>query len=235
MSTFVIPPAPRTTLPVAGETGRFPVRRVFCVGRNYAEHAREMGVDPTSHPPIFFNKPADAVVPEGGDVPYPPATTELHHEVELVVALKSGGLAIPAARAVSCIFGYAAGIDLTRRDLQAKAKAAGEPWDMAKGFDLGAPVGVLAPAESLDGPPTSGVIRLTVNGRVRQQGDLSQMIWSVPDIIHHLSRFVELRAGDLIFTGTPSGVAACGPGDHLEATVAGLAPLSVRLVATRGA
>jgi len=233
MSTFVIPPAPRATLPVAGETGRFPVRRIFCVGRNYAEHAREMGTDPATHPPVFFSKPADAVLPEGGDLPYPPATADLHHEVELVAALKSGGLGIPVARALDHVFGYAVGIDLTRRDLQAKAKKAGEPWDMAKGFDLGAPVGVLAPVESLSRHPTEGRIRLTVNGRIRQDGDLSQMIWSLAEIIHHLSTFVELRPGDLIFTGTPSGVAACGPGDTLEADIAGLASLTVRLVAPR--
>jgi fumarylpyruvate hydrolase len=233
MSTFVIPPAPRVTLPVAGEIGRFPVRRVFCVGRNYAEHAREMGVDPATHPPVFFSKPADAVLPEGGDLPYPPATTDLHHEVELVAALKSGGLGIPVARALDHVFGYAVGIDLTRRDLQARAKQAGEPWDMAKGFDLGAPVGVVAPVNSLSRHPAEGRIRLSVNGRLRQDGDLSQMIWSLAAIIHHLSAFVELRAGDLIFTGTPSGVGACGPGDTLEAEIAGLASLSVRLVATR--
>ncbi|KAA5606160.1 fumarylacetoacetate hydrolase family protein [Roseospira marina] len=233
MSTFVIPPSPLVSLPVAGEVGRFPVRRVFCVGRNYAEHAREMGVDPARHPPVFFSKPADAVLPEGGDLPYPPATSDLHHEVELVVALKRGGLGISVAQADSCVFGYGVGIDLTRRDLQAKAKKAGEPWDMAKGFDLGAPVGVLSPADSLSEPPTRGPIRLSVNGAVRQDGDLSQMIWSVGEIIHHLSTFVELRPGDLIFTGTPSGVGACGPGDTLDAMVGGLASLSVRLLNPR--
>jgi len=230
MSTFVIPPSPRTTLPVAGEVGRFPVRRVFCVGRNYAEHAREMGTDPASHPPVFFTKPADAVLPDGGDLPYPPATSDLHHEVELVVALKRGGVGIPITRALDTVFGYAVGIDLTRRDLQARAKKAGEPWDMAKGFDLSAPVGALSPVESLSGHPASGPIRLTVNGQVRQQGDLSQMIWSLAEIIHHLSVFVELRPGDLIFTGTPAGVGPCAVGDHLNATVEGLAPLSVRIV-----
>jgi fumarylpyruvate hydrolase len=233
MSEFVVPPHPRTSLPVAGETGRFPVRRVFCVGRNYAEHTREMGEDPTRSPPIFFTKPADAVLPEGGEVPYPPATADLHHEVELVVALKGGGRGISTTRALDAVYGYAVGIDLTRRDLQAKAKKAGEPWDAAKGFDLGAPVGVLSPLESLDGHPTRGPIRLSVNGRVRQNGDLSQMIWSVPEIIHHLSALWELQAGDLIFTDTPSGVGPCGPGDRLEALVGGLAPLEVNLVAPR--
>jgi fumarylpyruvate hydrolase len=233
MSTFVIPPHPTTSLPVAGETGRFPVRRVFCVGRNYADHTREMGGDPRTQAPVFFTKPADTVLPEGGVVPYPPATAELHHEVELVAALKGGGRGIPVARALDAVFGYAVGIDLTRRDLQAKAKAAGEPWDAAKGFDLGAPVGVISPRESLDGHPTRGLIQLSVNGRMRQQGDLSQMIWPLAEIIHHLSALWELRPGDLIFTGTPAGVAACGPGDHLEAVIAGLASLEVTLVDRR--
>lgn len=230
MSDFVIPPQPVPTLPVAGQTGRFPVRRVFCVGRNYADHTREMGADPARDLPVFFTKPADAVLPEGGTVPYPPATADLHHEVELVIALKSGGMGIPVAQATAAIYGYAVGIDLTRRDLQAKAKAAGDPWDAAKGLDLGAPVGVLSPMESLDGPMRSGEIRLSVNGTVRQAGDLAQMIWSPAEIIHHLSGLWRLSPGDLIFTGTPAGVGACGPGDRLEAMIAGLAPLQVHLV-----
>lgn len=230
MIDFVIPPAPTPSLPVAGQTGRFPVRRVFCVGRNYAAHAREMGADPAKQAPVFFTKPADSVVPEGGSIAYPPATADLHHEVELVAALKSGGRGIPVSEALRHVYGYAAGIDLTRRDLQARAKAAGEPWDAAKGFDLGAPVGVLSPVDSLDRHPDSGPIQLRVNGMLRQDGDLSEMIWSLPAIIHHLSALWELRAGDLIFTGTPAGVGPCRPGDRLEALVNGLAPLTVTLV-----
>ena len=230
MSDFVFPPHALPSLPVAGQIGRFPIRRVFCVGRNYADHTREMGADPARDLPVFFTKPADAVLPEGGAVPYPPATSDLHHEVELVVALKGGGRGIAVADAAAAIYGYAVGIDLTRRDLQAKAKAAGDPWDAAKGLDLGAPVGVLSPVESLNGPLTSGGIRLSVNGSVRQDGDLADMIWSPAEIIHYLSGLWTLCPGDLIFTGTPAGVGACRVGDHLEAVVAGLASLDVHLV-----
>jgi fumarylpyruvate hydrolase len=230
MSTsFVFPPQPLPSLPIAGRTDRFPVRRVFCVGLNYADHTREMGGDPAKTRPMFFTKPADAVVPEGGTLPYPPATDDLHYEVELVVALKSGGMGIPEARALDHVYGYAVGIDLTRRDLQKEAKAAGAPWDAAKGLDLGAPVGVLSPMESLSGHPSAGPIRLSVNGQVRQDGDLSQMIWSPAAIIHHLSGLWTLQPGDLIFTGTPSGVGPCKAGDRLSALVAGLAPLDVHL------
>lgn len=203
------------------------VRRVFCVGQNYAAHAREMGADPSRAPPFFFTKPADAVVP-GPEVPYPSRTDNLHHEVELVVALGAGGRDIPVAAALDHVFGYAVGLDLTRRDLQAEAKAAGRPWDMAKGFDASGPLGLITPAAAI-GHPQSGAIVLDVNGQTRQSGDLSDMIWSVAEVIAALSAFVALEAGDLIFTGTPEGVGAIAPGDVLAARIDGLSPLTVRI------
>lgn len=203
----------------------FAVRRVFCVGQNYAAHAREMGADPSRAPPFFFTKPVDAIVP-GGAVPYPSATTNLHHEVELVVALGAGGRDVSVAAAPGLVFGYAVGLDLTRRDLQAAAKAAGRPWDMAKGFDASGPLGLIAPAARI-GPLETGAISLTVNGAARQSGDLSDMIWSVAEIIAALSGLVALEAGDLIFTGTPEGVGPVVPGDRLAARIAGLPDLDV--------
>jgi len=223
MSEFVFPPAPVPSVAVAGG-GRFPVHRIYCVGLNYADHVREMGSDAAKSPPIFFTKPADAVVANGAAVPYPPATGNFHYEIELVVAIGSGGRDIDAARALAHVFGYAAGNDLTRRDLQASAKARGEPWDTAKGFDGSAPVAAIRPASQ--GHPNRGRIWLNVNGKLRQEADLSQMIWDVPHVIAALSRLYELRPGDLIFTGTPSGVGALRPGDRLEGGVEGLEVLS---------
>jgi fumarylpyruvate hydrolase len=211
------------TIAIARSNQRFPVRRIYCVGLNYAEHAREMGNDPKRHPPFFFGKPADAVVGSGAHLPYPPRTADLHHEVELVVALRLGGSNIPAADAASLIFGYAVGIDLTRRDLQAEAKKAGRPWDMGKGFDHSAPIGALATGV----PPASGVISLTVDGKVRQCGDLQDMIWSVAEIIAALSTYIEVAAGDLIFTGTPSGVGPIQRGETVRGIIAGVEPVEV--------
>jgi fumarylpyruvate hydrolase len=211
------------TIAIARSSQRFPVRRIYCVGLNYADHAREMGKDPKRHPPFFFGKPADAVVGSGTHLPYPPQTADLHHEVELVVALRQGGSNIPAADAASLIFGYAVGIDLTRRDLQAEAKKAGRPWDMGKGFDHSAPIGALATGV----PPASGAISLTVNGKVRQRGDLQDMIWSVAEIIAALSTYIEVAAGDLIFTGTPSGVGPIQRGETVRGIIAGVEPVEV--------
>jgi fumarylpyruvate hydrolase len=211
------------TISIAGSTLRFPVRRIYCVGLNYADHAREMGNDPKRHPPFFFSKPADAVVASGTRLPYPPKTADLHHEVELVVALRRGGSNIPAADAPSLIFGYAVGIDLTRRDLQAEAKKAGRPWEMGKGFDHSAPIGSL----SAGIPPAAGRISLTVDGKVRQAGDLKDMIWSVADIIASLSTFIEVAPGDLIFTGTPSGVGPIQRGETVRGFIAGAEPVEV--------
>lgn len=226
---FVIPTPPRPALSVVGAEALFPVRRIHCVGRNYADHAREMGGDPSREPPFFFGKPSDTVVPGGGRIAYPPLTANLHHEVELVVALGGGGRDIPAERALDCIFGYAVGIDLTRRDLQARFKDKGQPWEMAKGFDQSAPVSALAPAARI-GHPGSGAIWLAVNGVERQRGDLSQLTWSVAEVIAHLSTFVALAPGDLIFTGTPAGVGAIVPGDLVRCGIDGVGELEIRLV-----
>lgn len=231
---FAFPPHPVTTLPIAGSDLRFPIRRVFCVGRNYAEHAREMGAaDQASglEPPFFFMKPADAVV-SGADeisVAYPPLTGNLHHEVELIVALGAGGVNVAPEAAPGLIFGYAVGLDLTRRDLQGKAKEKGHPWDMGKGFDQSAVAGAVRPAAPA-GHPDHGRIWLSVNGEVRQDGDLSAMMWNVPAIIANLSTFVRLEAGDLIYTGTPAGVGPLVPGDVLEAGVDGVSKLRARIV-----
>ena len=226
--THAFPPPPRVALPVTGSDALFPVRRVYCVGRNYADHAIEMGAD-SREPPFFFSKPADALVAGGGDVPYPPLTGNLQHEVELVVALAAGGEGIPVAQALDCVFGYAVGLDLTRRDLQQRAKDKGHPWDMAKGFDHSAPIGAITPLTA-GGHPVLGAIQLRVNRQLRQDGDLGQMSWKVAEIIANLSTHVRLQAGDLIFTGTPAGVSTVARGDLLEATVAGVGELTVRLV-----
>ncbi|MCP5038777.1 MAG: fumarylacetoacetate hydrolase family protein [Rhodobacteraceae bacterium] len=211
MADFTFPPPPRPSLPIVGSDHLFPVRRIFCVGRNYREHAREMGHDPDRSPPFFFTKPADALVRDGVTIPYPPATGNLHHEAELVVALGPGAE----------VFGFAVGNDLTRRDLQAEAKKLGRPWDMAKGFDQSA---VCGPVHLMGktGPMSAGQIALTVNSEVRQKADLADMIWPLPDILAALSGMVKLAAGDLIYTGTPAGVGALNPGDVCEVSIEGL-------------
>jgi fumarylpyruvate hydrolase len=214
-----------TTVAVAGTDAVFPVARVFCVGRNYAEHSIEMGHDPDREPPFFFMKPADAVVPPG-TLPFPTQTRDLHHEIELVVALGEGGRDISADRALDHVFGYAVGLDMTRRDLQAEAKKAGRPWDMAKGFDQSAPTGSIRTVEDI-GHPTKGAVWLRINGEPRQEGDLDQQIWTVPETINLLSTLVSLRPGDLIMTGTPKGVGRVEPGDHLDGHIDGVGELSV--------
>ncbi len=225
MSSYVIAPPAQAEVPVAGG-GSFPVRRIYCVGRNYAEHAREMGHDPDRELPFFFTKPANAVVTGEADMPYPGMSNDLHHEMELVVALGSGGANISEADAMDHVWGYAAGLDMTRRDLQGEAKKAGRPWDMAKGFDHSAPIGNLIPAAGV----TPGRIELRVNGKVRQSSDVSKLIWSVPETLAYLSRLVRLEAGDLIFTGTPEGVAAVQRGDLLEGMIGGVGTVRVRIV-----
>ncbi|MEX1148366.1 MAG: fumarylacetoacetate hydrolase family protein, partial [Sphingomonadales bacterium] len=217
----VFEPAPVPVIDVVGGKQTFPVHRIYCVGQNYAAHSREMGGDPDRQPPFFFSKPADAAVPGGTDVPYPPRTTNLHHEIELVVALGKGGANVPVADAASLIFGYAVGNDLTRRDLQADAKAAGRPWDTAKGFDCSAPVSRITPITET-GELTARRIWIKVNDSLRQEGDLDDMIWSVPEIIAELSALFTLRPGDLIFTGTPAGVGPLRPGDRVEGGIDGL-------------
>jgi fumarylpyruvate hydrolase len=228
MSSYVITPPAQPSLAVAGSTERFPIRRVFCVGRNYGAHAREMGSDPNREPPFFFSKPADAVVPASGALPYPPATRDLHHEVELVVALGAGGARVEPGAAMALVWGYGVGLDLTRRDLQAAAKDAGRPWDMAKGFDASAPCSPLVPAATL-GHPVGARIWLEVNGALRQEGSLDEMIWPVADVISHLSRLVTLAPGDLIYTGTPAGVAALEPGDRVRGGVDGVAEFALSI------
>ena len=204
------------------------MRRIFCVGRNYAEHAREMGSDPDREPPFYFTKPADAVLVGGADLPYPPATKDLHHEMELVVAIGTGGRDIAESDALTHVWGYCAGLDMTRRDLQNAAKKTGRPWDMGKGFDHSAPMGELVPAQGID--PGRGRIELKVNGQTRQVSDLGQMIWSVPEVIANLSRLVELAPGDLIMTGTPEGVAAVAKGDVLEGSIEGVGTVRTVIV-----
>jgi len=230
MTDFAIPRPATPSVAVAGSDTRFPVHRIYCIGLNYADHVREFGRDPDQSPPVFFMKPADAVVGNGAPVAYPPSTSDFHYEIELVVAIGRSGREISAERALDHVFGYAAGNDLTRRDLQRAAKGRGEPWDTAKGFDHSAPVAAIRPASL--GHVSSGRIWLTVNGEKRQESDLSQMIWGVPEIIAALSRLYELVPGDLIFTGTPSGVGAVKPGDRLEGGIAGLEVLRNTIVET---
>lgn len=224
---FAPPLAP--TVEVGGSTARFPVHRIYCVGRNYAAHAREMGMDPEREPPFFFTKPADAVVPNGAPVPYPPRTANLHHEIELVVAIGEGGKDIPVANALAHVFGYAVGNDLTRRDLQAAARNEGRPWDVAKGFDHSAPLTAIRRVADV-GHPERGAIWLEVNGETRQRADLAEMIWGVPEIIAVLSTYFELRPGDLVFTGTPAGVGAVQRGDSLVGGIDGLDTLRTTIV-----
>ena len=227
MNAYVIPAPQQAALPVVGDSKSFPVRRIWCVGRNYLEHIREMGNDERA-PPFFFAKHADMLVPDGATIPYPPLTKDLHHEVELVVALKSGGRNIPVDKALDCVWGYAVGIDLTRRDLQIASRDIKRPWEVGKAFDASAPCGPLTPVSRI-GHPSKGKIVLKCNGKVRQDGDLAQMIWNVPETISKLSEMVALDAGDIIMTGTPSGVAACVAGDKLECEVEGLPKLTVTI------
>ena len=229
MSDALVLPAPAlVTVPVQGG-GLFPVRRIFCVGRNYADHVREMGNDPSREPPIFFTKPTDALVVHEADTPYPSQTKNYHYEMELVLAMQSGGTDIAQADALSHIYGYASGLDMTRRDLQNTYKNAGSPWDMAKAFDHSAPIGAIAPASKI-GHPKSAAITLTVNSTMRQNSNIDQLIWSVPEIIAYLSTFVALAAGDLIFTGTPSGVGAVVRGDVLDGAIAGVGSVKTKIV-----
>jgi fumarylpyruvate hydrolase len=224
---YVIAPPPQPALAVADSKQLFPVRRIWCVGRNYLEHIREMGQD-EREPPFFFAKPADAIAPDGTTVPYPPLTKDLHFEVELVVALKSGGNNIPLAQALDHIWGYGVGIDLTRRDLQIASRDIKRPWEVGKAFDASAPCGALRPASEI-GHPSKGRISLKANGKIRQDGDLSQMIWNVPEVIAKLSEQVGLAAGDIIMTGTPSGVGATVAGDKLECEIERVGTLAVTI------
>ena len=229
MSEYAVSPPPVVSAPIAGEAARFPVRRIFCVGRNYGAHVREMGGDAKDQPPIFFTKPADALVVDGAEVAYPAATRDLHHEIELVVALRAGGADIPAARALEAVYGYAAGVDLTRRDLQGLAKSGGQPWDAAKAFDHSAPLGPIRRMEG-QAPPADAAIRLSVDGEGRQRARLSDMIWSVAEVISEASKLWTLSAGDLIYTGTPEGVGAVARGQRVEGEVEGVGAVAFRVV-----
>ncbi len=225
---YVIAPPAVSAVPVDGTDSLFPVHRIYCVGRNYAEHAREMGHDPNREAPFFFSKPADAIVANGASIPYPMATRDLHHEIELVVAIGKGGANIAAARALDHVWGYAVGIDLTRRDLQGEAKKAGRPWDSGKGFDRAAPCTAIRPA-SVIGHPSTGRIWLAIDGTVKQDSDISKLIWSVPEIIEHLSGLWELQPGDLIYSGTPEGVGAIPRGARVTGGVDGVGEIAVRI------
>ncbi len=227
---FVFEPAPIATLSVVGTADRFPVHRIYCIGQNYALHAQEMGSSVDRERPMFFMKPADGVVVGNADVPYPSATNNLHHEVEMIVALASGGRDIPVEKALERVYGYGVGMDLTRRDLQLEAKQKGRPWDTAKGFDHSAPVSALRRVSEV-GHPSAAALTLTVNGECRQQDNINQMAWRVAEIINALSCLYELQAGDLIFTGTPAGVGPLQVGDQFVATLGDIATLSGRIVA----
>ncbi len=227
--TFAITPHAIPAIPVAGTDMRFPVHRIYCIGRNYADHAKEMGSEVDRAQPIFFNKPADAIVIGNGDVPYPSATRDLHHEVEMIVALATGGRDIAVKRALDHVYAYGVGLDLTRRDLQAAAKSKGNPWDIAKGFDCSAPVSDLHRSSEI-GHPSHLQLSLSVNGERRQQTDIGEMVFSVAEIIHELAKLYDLQSGDLIFTGTPAGVAALVKGDRFLAELGGVAVLEGQIV-----
>jgi fumarylpyruvate hydrolase len=223
---YVFAPSPVPTLPIKGSDKLFPVHRIYCVGRNYAEHAIEMGHDPNREAPFFFQKNPDTLVMNDGVFPYPDASKDVHHELEMVVALKSGGKDIPVEAALGHVFGYAVGLDMTRRDLQGEAKKAGRPWEVGKAFEAAAPCSELVAASEI-GHPAKGAVTLKVNGALKQQGDLNQMIWKVPEMIAYLSGLFELRAGDLIYSGTPAGVGPVNKGDKLLGAVEGVGELRI--------
>jgi fumarylpyruvate hydrolase len=226
---YLFEPAPVPALPVRGIDRLFPVHRIYCIGRNYAEHAKEMGHDPNREPPFFFQKNPDSLIPGGGDFPYPAKSADVHHEFEMVVALGRGGTDIPVDQALDCVYGYAVGFDMTRRDLQAEAKKLGRPWEVGKAFESAAPCSEIVPAAAI-GHPAKGAVWLKVNGELRQQGDLTQLIWGVPEMISYLSGLFALRPGDLIFSGTPAGVGPVKRGDLLRGGVDGIGEITVRVV-----
>jgi fumarylpyruvate hydrolase len=229
MTEYVIAPPPQASLAVKGETARFPVRRIFCVGRNYAAHAREMGRDPDREPPFFFMKPADAIVDEGTKIPYPPETKNYQYEMELIVAIGTGGVDIPVEKALDHVWGYGVGLDMTRRDLQMALRELGRPWDWGKGFDMSAPCAPLLRVAQT-GHPTKGRIWLAVDGVVKQDGDLEELIWPVPDVISILSRSMALQPGDIIMTGTPAGVGPVVAGNRITGAVEGVSEITIDIV-----
>jgi fumarylpyruvate hydrolase len=228
MTKTVIPVPEVVSAPIEGSEERFPVRRVYCIGRNYAAHAIEMGHDPDREPPFFFQKNPDNL-DFTGEFPYPEKTSDVHHEIELVVVLSKGGRSIPLDKALDCVWGYAVGLDMTRRDLQGEAKKMGRPWEIGKAFERSAPMGPIVPASRI-GHPDGGRITLKVNGEMRQEGDLNQLIWKIPEMISYLSDYFELKPGDVIMTGTPAGVGAVSRGDVMEGHVDGVGDLLVKVV-----
>ncbi len=228
MSQYIFPPAEQASVAVRGTSARYAVSRIFCVGRNYAAHALEMGGNPDREPPFYFSKPASALVPSGSTVPYPPSTKNYHFEMELVVAIGAPVFKVAAADAQAAVWAYAAGLDMTRRDLQAEAKSMGRPWDTAKGFEQSALITELVPVSEI-GPLNQGAITLAVNGVEKQRGDLSDQIWNVAEVISNLSHYYHLEPGDLIYTGTPEGVGAVKPGDVITGAIEGLATLSLTI------
>ena len=228
MSDYVFPPLPQAAVPVRGSAQRYAVGRIFCVGRNYAAHAREMGADPEREPPFYFNKTPAALAMSGATVPYALGTQNLHHEMELVIALGRPAFRVGADQALECVWGYACGLDMTRRDLQNEAKQMGRPWDFGKDFEHSAVIGPLVPASAI-GHPQAGSIRLSVNGALRQQGDLGELIWSVPEIVANLSQYYHLQPGDLIYTGTPEGVGPVQPGDELRGHIDGVGEIALTI------
>ena len=229
MTDYLFDPPGVVSVEIAGTDTRYPVRRIFCVGRNYAAHVREMGFDPDRDEPVYFTKSALSIVPTGAQIPYPPGTADFHHEVELVVAIGAAGREVSADEASSLIYGYACGLDMTRRDLQLASRAQKGPWDIGKDFDNAAVISAIHPADTI-GHPAAGRIRLAVNGQTRQDSDLDKLIWSVPEIIAHLSGYYSLEPGDLIYTGTPDGVGPVSPGDRISAGIDGVASLSLEIV-----
>ena len=228
MTDFVFPPIPQASVAVRGSRQRYAVGRIFCVGRNYAAHAREMGGNPDREPPFFFNKAPAHLLASGATVPYPPGTRDYHHEMELVVAIGQPAFRIAPEQGQACVWGYACGLDMTRRDLQGEAKKAGRPWSFGKDFEHAAVIGELVPA-SQTGALARGRIELAVNGQTRQQGDLADLIWSVPEVVANLSQYYHLQPGDLIYTGTPEGVGAVQPGDHITGRIDGVGEIALTI------
>lgn len=228
MSEYIFDPAPTVSVEISGSDARFPVNRVFCVGRNYAAHVREMGFDPDREEPCYFTKAARCIAPSGSEIPYPPATQNYHHEIELVVAIGENGFELSAEDALSIVYGYACGLDMTRRDLQIASRESKGPWDIGKDFENAAIISAIRPVEQI-GHPASGRIELSVNGEQRQDSDLENLIWSVPEIIAHLSRFYRLEPGDLIYTGTPDGVGPVRPGDRISGSVAAVGEIFLQI------
>ena len=228
MSNYLFEPPPPVSVEISGTDVRFPVNRIFCVGRNYAAHVREMGFDPGREEPCYFTKASRCIAASGSEIPYPPATENFHHEIELVVAIGKAGFELAADESLSVVYGYACGLDMTRRDLQVASRESKGPWDIGKDFENSAVIGPIRPADEI-GHPAAGRIQLSVNGELRQDSDLDQLIWSVPEIVSHLSRYYRLEPGDLVYTGTPDGVGPVGPGDRIAGSIAGVGEIALAI------